>query len=161
MSRRLLRRRSRSRGQALVEFALVAPILFLLAIGVFETGRLVFYYHTLNNATREGARFAIVHGARAWDGCPSGPTPPGYTSCDPAGDNIKARIVAASRGLDPSAINYGWAGDSSFPIYSPLPNNHWDNDVTIRLEYNYSPILLSDIFGTITLRAETTLVINN
>ena len=31
--------------------------------GIIEAGRFIFYYETLNNATREGARYAIVNGA--------------------------------------------------------------------------------------------------
>jgi len=33
--------------------------------------------------------------------------------------------------------------------------------VTVRLEYAYSPIVLLDLFGTVNIRAEATLVINN
>jgi hypothetical protein len=52
--------RGRSRGQGLVEFALVFPILMLLLIAVFDLGRLVFAYNDITNAARSGARVAIV-----------------------------------------------------------------------------------------------------
>ena len=52
--------RRRSRGQGLVEFALVFPILMLLLIAVFDLGRLVFAYNDITNAARSGARVAIV-----------------------------------------------------------------------------------------------------
>lgn len=55
-----LRKRDRSRGQALVETALILPLLILLLVGVFDAGRLVFAYHTVNNAAREGGRQATV-----------------------------------------------------------------------------------------------------
>lgn len=55
------RRRTRSRGQALVEFALVFPIALLVLFGVFDVGRLVFIYTGLTNGAREGARMAIVN----------------------------------------------------------------------------------------------------
>jgi Flp pilus assembly protein TadG len=51
----------RRRGQALVEFALVLPLLLLLLVGLFDLGRAVFAYNTLTNAAREGARIAIVN----------------------------------------------------------------------------------------------------
>jgi Flp pilus assembly protein TadG len=54
-------RRRRSRGQALVEFALVFPIALLILFGVFDVGRLVFMYTGLTNGAREGARMAIVN----------------------------------------------------------------------------------------------------
>ena len=47
------------RSQALIEFALVSPVLLLLLFGVIDIGRAVFYYDTLNHAAREGARTAI------------------------------------------------------------------------------------------------------
>ncbi len=51
----------RGRGQALVEFALVIPIFLLLLVALFDLGLAVFAYNTLTNATREGARMAIVN----------------------------------------------------------------------------------------------------
>ena len=47
------------RSQALIEFALVSPILLLLLFGVIDIGRAIFYYDTLNHAAREGARVAV------------------------------------------------------------------------------------------------------
>lgn len=46
------------RSQALIEFALVSPVLLLLLFGTIDIGRAVFYYDTLNHAAREGARVA-------------------------------------------------------------------------------------------------------
>jgi hypothetical protein len=50
-----------TRGQTLVEFALVFPIAILLLMAVFDVGRAVFAYNGLTNAAREGARLAIVN----------------------------------------------------------------------------------------------------
>jgi hypothetical protein len=50
---------ARQRSQALIEFALVSPVLLLLMFGVVDVGRAVFYYDTLNHAAREGARTAV------------------------------------------------------------------------------------------------------
>ena len=47
-------------GQALVEFALIFPLLFFLVSGLFDIGRAIFYYSILNTAVREGTRYAIV-----------------------------------------------------------------------------------------------------
>lgn len=51
--------RNGQRSQALIEFALVSPVLLLLMFGVIDIGRAVFYYDTLNHAAREGARVAV------------------------------------------------------------------------------------------------------
>lgn len=49
------------RGQSLVEFALILPVLVLLLMGVFDFGSAVYAYSVVNSAAREGARFAIAH----------------------------------------------------------------------------------------------------
>jgi hypothetical protein len=46
------------RGQSLVETAIVAPILILMLLGVFEVGWALRGYLIVANATREAARFA-------------------------------------------------------------------------------------------------------
>jgi hypothetical protein len=46
------------RGVAAVEFAVVAPVLFTLMLGVWEVGRLIQVQQVLQNAAREGARIA-------------------------------------------------------------------------------------------------------
>ena len=53
------RSRPGQRSQALIEFALVSPVLLLLLFGIVDIGRAVFYFDTLNHAAREGARTAV------------------------------------------------------------------------------------------------------
>jgi hypothetical protein len=56
------RRRDRSRGQALVEFALVLPIFLLLLFGLIDVGRYVYVTNSFNQAAREAARVgAVLH----------------------------------------------------------------------------------------------------
>ena len=54
-------RRGRRRGQALVEFALVLPVLLVILLGTVDAGRLIFAYNSVSNAAREGGRTAIVN----------------------------------------------------------------------------------------------------
>ncbi|HSP08157.1 MAG TPA: TadE family protein [Candidatus Dormibacteraeota bacterium] len=91
------------RSQALIEFALISPVLLLLLFGIVDIGRAVFYYDTLNHAAREGARTAVrasnqlptntdvlarvtaqLIGIPVTEPCPQGPitsaTPPGNTA---------------------------------------------------------------------------------
>ena len=49
-----------SRGQSLVEFALILPVFLLMLMGLIDGGRAVYSYNTLSNAAREGARMAII-----------------------------------------------------------------------------------------------------
>ena len=44
----------------MVEFALVVPLFVLLLVGLFDVGRAVYAYNTVNNAAREAGRLAIV-----------------------------------------------------------------------------------------------------
>lgn len=48
------------KGASLVEFALVAPLLLLLLLGMIEFGWLFGQYNEVRHAAREGARFAAV-----------------------------------------------------------------------------------------------------
>jgi TadE-like protein len=145
--------RRRSRGQALVEFALVAPVFFLLLFAIIEGGRFVFFYEVLNNATREGARYAIIHGDNAADHCPSGPMPGGATNtCDPYGDKVKAAVVNAA-----FRITNAGAFDTLDVIW-PLTNGR-GNPVTVRATFTYDPIM--PLLPPIDITSESTLVINN
>lgn len=54
------RQLSKQSGAALVEFGLVASILFLLLAGTWEFGRAFAYYDALSKATRDGARYMSV-----------------------------------------------------------------------------------------------------
>lgn len=55
-----LNRRRTQTGVAAVEFALIAGVFFSLLIGIMEMGRLLFYWNTATEATRLGARIAVV-----------------------------------------------------------------------------------------------------
>jgi Flp pilus assembly protein TadG len=60
LGRRAGRRTLRSRGAAAVEFALVAPVFFLVVIGMIEVGRALMVQQALTNASRAGAREAAL-----------------------------------------------------------------------------------------------------
>jgi len=51
---------SKQSGAAVVEFALVASILFLLLAGTYEFGRAFAFYDALSKGTRDGARYMSV-----------------------------------------------------------------------------------------------------
>lgn len=148
------RRPRKPKGQALVEFALVAPVFFLLLFAIIEGGRFIFFYQALNNATREGARYAIVHGSNS--SCPSGPMPPGDpapTGCyDAPGANVVERVKDTAFGILGSTVVVT-------PTWGALGNGR-EADVTVTAEFTYST-LAPIPFPQITMKAESTLVINN
>lgn len=79
------RARSRSRGQALVEFAIILPVITMVVLGLFDLGRAVFTYNTLSQAARQANRTAIV---------------------DQDANRVKAMAIAAAPtiGLSPSNV---------------------------------------------------------
>lgn len=61
--KRLWRRRFRDeRGQELIEFALVLPLLLLIVLGILDFGFLFQRYEVVTNAAREGARVRVLPG---------------------------------------------------------------------------------------------------
>ena len=57
--------RKTQHGQAVVEMALVLPILIMLVFGIIEFGRILNTYMTVTNISREGAREGAVGGTDA------------------------------------------------------------------------------------------------
>lgn len=57
---RHLSRRRTQRGAAVVEFALVAGVFFMLLIGIVEFGRVLYYWNTASEVARLAARTAAV-----------------------------------------------------------------------------------------------------
>jgi Flp pilus assembly protein TadG len=78
-------KRRKSRGQSLVEFAMILPVITLVVLGLLDLGRAVFTYNTLSQAARQANRTAIV---------------------DQDTDRVKAMAIAAAPtiGLTPSNV---------------------------------------------------------
>ena len=55
--------RKKRLAAAAVEFAVVAPVFLLMVFGMIEYGRMVMVYQVITNASREGARVAVLDGA--------------------------------------------------------------------------------------------------
>lgn len=59
----MIRRRGAAttgRGQSLVEFALLLPLLLAIIFGVIDFGRSIFQYSTLSEGARQAGRLAVV-----------------------------------------------------------------------------------------------------
>lgn len=54
-------KRKKQKGQSLVEFALILPILLLVILGTMEFGRIFLLYATVSNGAREGSRYGMVN----------------------------------------------------------------------------------------------------
>ena len=168
------RRRSthaRSRGQALTEFALIAPIFFLLLFALIEFGRVVYTIQMLNNAAREGARYAIVHGAAS--NSPSGPFPSSYgstNSYDPTGQYVVGKvkqfaIAIIDSGPSDFAVTVKWCANDG--DIAACPGSYGDGDnsrnqnVIVTVNYKFKPLLGMVPLPTFNLSGGSTLVINH
>lgn len=89
----------------MVEFALAATALLLFVFGILEFGRALFTYHTVSNAARMGARWAMVRGAN----CSVLPDCDASANIQPF---VQSQIVAV---MDPSSVtaSVSWPGSSS------------------------------------------------
>jgi Flp pilus assembly protein TadG len=164
--------RRRSRGQSLVEFALVLPIFILFLFGLIDGGRLVYQHSVLSQAAREGARLASVEAswigsADAGCGSANGPT------CPASSASMKTDIVtAANRMIAPFAVvpaadvfvrcdpsggtpTGTWTGTS-------CTSNGSGNVASVRVAGTFRPItpVISQIVGIVSMSASTSMVIN-
>ena len=101
------RQRHEGRGQSLVEFALVLPILLVMFMGIFDFGRAIFAFNSVSNAAREGMRVAIVNqnptvitskAKAAMTGLPPDGTSVTFTNCG----TLKIGCLASVK------VTYGW-----------------------------------------------------
>jgi Flp pilus assembly protein TadG len=57
-----MKRMRSQQGAALLETAIVLPMIMLVCVGIFEFGRAYQTWQVLTNASREGARLAVLDG---------------------------------------------------------------------------------------------------
>jgi hypothetical protein len=130
------------RGAAIIEFALVAPLLLVLVWGIIETGRAFYTINGLASAVRDGARY----GAAA---CPQSGTSgvPNIPGCAAAIDSIVVRafqpigLPLNAGQVDANAIVSG--GNTRIEVvanypYAPIvPVAGWRFTITRRAIFRY------------------------
>jgi Flp pilus assembly protein TadG len=149
--RRVRPSRAPSRGQALAEFALVAPLFFLLLFAIIDFGRYVYYVQVLNNAAREGTRYAIVHGERSLN--PAGPAAddPDVTGV------VRASAVGVIGDAATLVIHSSW--EQSNPL--DPPRNGRGDKVAVTVTYQFRSVIPVVPIPPIQVQGASTLVINN
>jgi hypothetical protein len=90
--------RPRERGQALVEFAIAAPLLILLAAGIVQFGVALNFWLDMHRIANQGARWAVVDCGPAGGFDPCSPTLEAYLEEQPVagGSNPDAEICYES-----------------------------------------------------------------
>lgn len=129
--------RGDDRGQTLVEFALVVPVVLLLLVGIVDIGRGLQAYTALGQAVRDAGREAAVHG--------SGATVP----WGPAANDMRVAIAVRSRAV-------GLIGsDIAVTSQWPAGNNATGSEVVVAATYTFRPVA-STLLGNITLQFSDT-----
>ena len=130
LARRLRALRAEESGAAILEFALLLPILVALVYGCFEVGRALLVRQAMEGAVRAGARIlAQVPDPACESGCPPGAAravevtqgqilantglPPGAVTVEPQPDPLAGTV----------AMQASVAFDVMFP--GPVPLRRW------------------------------------
>ena len=132
------------RGQAMAEFALILPVFVLLLVGLFDVGRAIYAYHTVNNAAREAARLAIVDQTTA---------------------NIQAEAIGAAAGLGLTAPDIAVAfeaDDGSACTYLGTARA-FECRAVVTVTYGYVPAtpIIGNLLGAIDLVGESSFPVAN
>lgn len=137
-----------ARGQSMVEFALILPVFVLILVGVFDLGRAVYAYNTINNAAREAARLAIVDQTIA---------------------HIKAEAIGASVALDLGLADIDVdfrsvaTPDQADTCSGDVAGDNNNTDaivlcvavVTVNYDYQAATPIVGNIIGTLALTGES------
>lgn len=131
------------RGTALVEFALIAPLLFLLLFGVIEFGRVLNYYNDLTQLSGQGARATIV--GRNPDGSAVGTA---NADCPANSQTIQCQLAKTyptdgelKKGISVCLGTLGSSGTITTPATPPAIGD----PITIRTKFTYN--FIANIFG--------------
>lgn len=132
----------RQRGQSLVEFALIVPVLLLLFMSVFDFGRAIYAFNSVSNAAREGARVAIVD-QTVVSGVPRAAT--------------EAANQATALGLDASDTDDVDVQYLTPDLGSACPSRDLGCVAQVRVQYQFQAItpIIGSIVGPITVGSTT------
>jgi len=119
------------KGQSLVEFAILLPVLLLLLMGILEFGIMLNSYLSINNSAREGARLGIVSGSNL---------------------EISKLIINISPNLD---------SENLIVNITPLEGSrNSGGTLTVEVIYNYQvniPIISNILGNVVALKAQTSM----
>ena len=122
--------RNRTRGQSLVEFALILPILLILMLGILDFGRAIYAYNSVSNGARSGARVAIVNQDI---------------------DDITTAVEEEAFGLDGVDVTF----DPNVEGSADCPSIGCVIEVGVSTEYIPATPIFSQLVGSITVSSES------
>jgi Flp pilus assembly protein TadG len=123
------RRGRRTRGQSLVEFALILPLFLLLLAGMIDFGLGLYSYMTIINAARDGARLGSTACAAATPACSAA---------------ISSRVTAGAGGLSvavtPTCKTSATATPPNATVSCDSGSAKGGGSVTVTVQYTYQMI---------------------
>jgi Flp pilus assembly protein TadG len=119
------------KGQALVEFVIILPVVLLMILGIVQFGMMLNSYLSITNAVREGARVGII----------------GSTDTE-----IRGAVIGTSPSLQPGSMTIS---------ITPSENTRNSGDtLTVSIDYNYQltvPIISNLFNNVVVLKAQTSM----
>lgn len=134
-------------GASAVEFAIVLPLFLVLTFGIIEFGVIMYNKAILTNASREGARFAILFDSVV------------HNDVDIA-NKVKAHLKFDPIDNSSLLINLGGASAPPTILVSPPPVHKRGDLISVTVTYPYDFMLLPNFLGlpqTLTLSGITTM----
>jgi Flp pilus assembly protein TadG len=119
------------KGQALVEFAIILPIILMLVMGILQFGMMLNSYLAIENAAREGARAGIIGSSDA---------------------EIQSLLISTAPSLDPNNLTV-----TITPNYATRKSG---DTLTVKVTYNYKlnvPIISSLFNNAVLLNGQTSM----
>jgi len=138
-----------SGGQALVEFALVLPVLLLLFLAAVDLGRLFYAYVGVENAAREGAAYGMSHSAALAN------TPVGQAFSDPTVTTVARREMGGDTHL---TVMYTCNSTVVAANCAPSAPSTTSAGNTLNVQATYAFTFLSPVVPSVTLSATATAV---
>jgi Flp pilus assembly protein TadG len=127
---RVRRRGHRTRGQSMVEFTLILPVLMLIIFGIYQFGQTYSDYIQVTNAARTGGRKVLVS---------------------------RSDVTGVSDSVTAAKNSTWWLNKAQIGV-TVTPGQPWVTGqlVTVTVTYPYSISLLGFVAGSGTLKSSTT-----
>ena len=127
------RRSGSAEGQALIEFALIVPLLFFLIVNAVNFGGFIYAWITVANAARNGAQYAALGGASA-----GAPMTPNNTKVQTLITNDMSSLLGTvSVCVNRNATSSAATGTCSFTI-QPIQADPEANYTTVSVDVRYT-----------------------
>lgn len=130
----MIRRANRRKGTTAVETAVVGMIFFMLVFSIFEYARFVFTQQVIFQATREGARYAVVNSQDT-------------TAVSDTQALVKTKMCGLDKNTSYYACTVFMSDSSGNSTGTGLPADAgFGTYICVQVDYDYSPIVPNLLF---------------